>query len=170
MATRTARSLSHSRRLFAGRVLRRPSAGRPARPADEYFSTKGNGSTSVGVIPMATRARPPGRRRRASALPPRKGSSPHVTARDRIRVRLSGKGLTVARFRRQRCEQASCPFGCQAVAGAIQCWWSLSRLWVAVISRHSECTAARPRRLNCLKPRLCLICPKVGSIDCARWL
>ncbi len=59
--------------------------------------------------------------------------------------------------------------GGHAVAGAIQCWWSLRRLWVAVIRRHSDRAAARPRRRNCRKLRLCLICPNVGSIDCARW-
>jgi hypothetical protein len=34
----------------------------------------------------------------------------------------------------------------QAAATAIWCLWSLSRLWVAVISRHSERAADLPRR------------------------
>ena len=36
----------------------------------------------------------------------------------------------------------------QAAATAIWCLWSLRRLWVAVISRHSESAADRPRRWN----------------------
>ena len=42
------------------------------------------------------------------------------------------------------------------------------RLWVAVIKRHCDCTADLPLRMNLVTPRLCLICPNVGSIDCAR--
>ena len=34
----------------------------------------------------------------------------------------------------------------QAAATAIWCLWSFSRLWVAVISRHSERAADLPRR------------------------
>jgi hypothetical protein len=34
----------------------------------------------------------------------------------------------------------------QAVWAAIRWWWSLRRLWVALISRHSERTADLPRR------------------------
>ncbi len=36
----------------------------------------------------------------------------------------------------------------QAAATAIWCLWSFSRLWVAVIRRHSESAADRPRRWN----------------------
>jgi len=43
------------------------------------------------------------------------------------------------------------------------CWWSLSRLWVAAISRHSDLTADLPRRENRRKPRLLLICANTGS-------
>ena len=42
---------------------------------------------------------------------------------------------------------------------AIQWLWSLSRLWVAVTSRHSDCAAARPLRMNRSIRRLYLICP-----------
>jgi hypothetical protein len=47
---------------------------------------------------------------------------------------------------------------CQAVL-AIQWLWSLSRLWVAVTNRHSDCAAALPLRMNRSTRRLCLICP-----------
>ena len=40
---------------------------------------------------------------------------------------------------------------------------------MAVISRHSDRAAARPRRRKCRNPRLCLICPNLGSIDRARY-
>jgi hypothetical protein len=52
---------------------------------------------------------------------------------------------------------------CQAAAAAIWCLWSLRRLWVAVIRRHSESAADRPRRWNWLIRRLCLVCAKTGS-------
>src|SRR5215207_6358884 len=44
-------------------------------------------------------------------------------------------------------------------------WWrcSLSRLWVAVSSRHFDLTADLPRRRNRLTPRLDFIWPKTGS-------
>jgi hypothetical protein len=51
----------------------------------------------------------------------------------------------------------------QAAAAAIWCLWSLRRLWVAVISRHSESAADRPRRWNWLMRRLCLVCANTGS-------
>ena len=57
---------------------------------------------------------------------------------------------------------------CQAGV-AIQWLWSLNRLWVAVISRHSDCAAARPRRMNRSMCRLYLICPNTGSIVIFRW-
>src|ERR687889_346457 len=41
--------------------------------------------------------------------------------------------------------------------------WSLRRLWVAVISRHSVRTAPRPRRLKRFR-RLNFICANTGSI------
>ena len=46
----------------------------------------------------------------------------------------------------------------QAVS-AIQWLWSLSRLWVAVTNRHSDCAAALPLRMNRSTRRLYLICP-----------
>ena len=50
-------------------------------------------------------------------------------------------------------------------AGGLEWWvWSLRRLWVAVISRHSERAAALPRRWKRSMPRLNLVCPKTGSI------
>src|SRR4051794_24263542 len=54
------------------------------------------------------------------------------------------------------------PPGPQAIAVAWR--WSLRRLWVAVIRRHSVRTAPRPRRLNLPKPRLNFTCAKTGSI------
>lgn len=58
----------------------------------------------------------------------------------------------------------------QAVASAVWCLWSFSRLWVAVISRHSERQAALPRRLKWSARRLCLVCAKTGSIIAWRCL
>jgi Phage integrase family len=49
-------------------------------------------------------------------------------------------------------------------ATAVAWRWSLRRLWVAVISRHSVRTAPRPRRLNLSRPRLNFICANTGSI------
>jgi hypothetical protein len=43
------------------------------------------------------------------------------------------------------------------------CLWSFKRLWVAVINRHSESAADRPRRWNWLMRRLCLVCANTGS-------
>jgi hypothetical protein len=47
---------------------------------------------------------------------------------------------------------------------AIQWLCSLSRLWVAVTSRHSDCAADLPLRMNRSMCRLYLICPNTGSI------
>jgi len=57
--------------------------------------------------------------------------------------------------------------GLPATGGqAVAIWWvwSLSRLWDAITSRHSARQAANPRRANRSIRRLCLICPKIGSI------
>jgi hypothetical protein len=51
----------------------------------------------------------------------------------------------------------------QAAATAIWCLWSFSRLWVAVIRRHSERTADLPRRRKLSIRRLCLVCANTGS-------
>jgi hypothetical protein len=51
---------------------------------------------------------------------------------------------------------------CQAVL-VIQWLWSLSRLWVAVTNRHSDCAAALPLRMKWSTRRLYLICPQTGS-------
>jgi hypothetical protein len=47
---------------------------------------------------------------------------------DRVRGRLSGKGLTVGRRRVGVSRACGPPAGCQAVVGAVQCWWSFKRL------------------------------------------
>lgn len=59
----------------------------------------------------------------------------------------------------------SCRVG-QVVAGvrAMVLRWSLRRLWVAAISFHSACAAARPRRVNPCRPWAVLICPNTGSM------
>jgi hypothetical protein len=49
------------------------------------------------------------------------------------------------------------------------CLWSLRRLWVAVISRHSERAADLPRRWNWLMRRLCLVWANTGSIIALRF-
>jgi hypothetical protein len=51
----------------------------------------------------------------------------------------------------------------QAPAAAIRCRWSFKRLWVAAANRHSERTAALPRRWNRSNRRLYLTCPNTGS-------
>ena len=52
----------------------------------------------------------------------------------------------------------------QAPAVAIWWLWSFSRLWVAVISRHSDLAAALPRRWKRSIRRLNFVCPNTGSI------
>lgn len=52
----------------------------------------------------------------------------------------------------------------QAIAAAIWCWWSLWRLWVVMIRRHSERQAALPRRWKRSILRLNFVWPKTGSI------
>jgi hypothetical protein len=54
--------------------------------------------------------------------------------------------------------------GFQAATGGLWCLWSFRRLWVAVISRHSERQAALPRRWKRSARRLCLMYAKTGSI------
>jgi hypothetical protein len=56
----------------------------------------------------------------------------------------------------------------QALAAAVVARQSLSRLWVAVISRHSERQAARPRRWKRSILRLNLVSAKTGSIIAVR--
>jgi hypothetical protein len=52
----------------------------------------------------------------------------------------------------------------QGPAGAIWCLWSFSRLWVAVINRHSARAADLPLRCKRSMPRLNFVCPNTGSI------
>jgi hypothetical protein len=59
--------------------------------------------------------------------------------------------------------------GCrQAAVGAI--WWlcSLSKLWVAVMRRHSDRQADMPRRKKRSIRRLNLVCARIGSIVTCR--
>jgi hypothetical protein len=56
----------------------------------------------------------------------------------------------------------------QAVAGAFWLRWSLSRLCVAVISRHSDLQAALPRRKKRSMRRLNLVFANTGSIVVCR--
>jgi len=58
----------------------------------------------------------------------------------------------------------------QALAGVIQWVWSLSRLWTAACSRHSERAADLPLRWNRRKLRLNLFCAKTGSTVALRCL
>jgi hypothetical protein len=57
----------------------------------------------------------------------------------------------------------------QAAAAAIWWLWSLRRLWVAVISRHSERAADLPRRWKRSIRRLNFVCPNTGSIIALRF-
>ncbi len=69
-----------------------------------------------------------------------------------------------------RCEGLVVPFAPQAVvAGAIICRWSFRRLWVAVISRHSERAADLPRRKKRSIRRLNFVSAKTGSIIALRF-
>ena len=64
----------------------------------------------------------------------------------------------------RRREARAAPGLCQAVAGAFWLRWSLSRLWVALISRHSDLQADLPRRKKRSRRRLNLVLAKTGSI------
>jgi hypothetical protein len=75
--------------------------------------------------------------------------------------------------------------GLPGLGGRGGCWWplvvfyaaagagfarqSLRRLWVVVISLHSDLQALMPRRWKRVMWRLCLIWPEIGSIVCFRW-
>jgi hypothetical protein len=58
---------------------------------------------------------------------------------------------------------------CQAAAGAMLCRQSFRRFPVAVMRRHSDRAAARPRRKKRSARRLNLVSAKTGSIICWRW-
>ncbi len=57
----------------------------------------------------------------------------------------------------------------QVAVRAVWWRWSFIRLWVVVMSRHSERAADRPRRWKRSARRLCLMCAKTGSIIHWRW-
>jgi hypothetical protein len=57
----------------------------------------------------------------------------------------------------------------QVPAGAVWCLWSFRRLWVAVISRHSERAADLPRRWKRSIRRLNLVFANTGSIIALRF-
>ena len=57
----------------------------------------------------------------------------------------------------------------QAPAAAIWCLWSFNRLWVAVMSRHSERAADLPRRWKRSIRRLNLVFANTGSIIALRF-
>ena len=88
-------------------------------------------------------------------------------------ARAVGKSSRGRRWRRRgaRSERraASAPPRSQAVTAARRWRWSLRRLWVAAMSRHSDRQAARPRRWKRLIWRLNLSWPKTGSIVAWRW-
>jgi hypothetical protein len=75
-----------------------------------------------------------------------------------------GQSLTVTGFAPRLCVWALSPVPVGQAVAVIQWLWSFSRLWVAAMSRHSARAAALPLRLKRLQPRLCLICPKTGSM------
>jgi hypothetical protein len=52
----------------------------------------------------------------------------------------------------------------QAVTGAVVCLWSLSKLWVALMSRHSDLHADLPRRKKRSQRRLNFVWANTGSI------
>ena len=57
----------------------------------------------------------------------------------------------------------------QAAVGAIWCLWSFRRLWVAVVSRHSERAEDLPRRWKRSIRRLNFVLAKTGSIMALRF-
>jgi hypothetical protein len=83
---------------------------------------------------------------------------------DRFHERLSEKGLTVAGRHGLDCRGGRRRPVTYPVAGAIQWLWSFRRLWLAVISRHSDRTAALPLRWKRSIRRLPLIWPNTGSM------
>ena len=73
------------------------------------------------------------------------------------------RGLLGVRAVRSGCDAPRAP---HAPAAAVASWWrwSLSKLCVAVISRHSERAAERPRRWKRSQRRLNFVSAKIGSI------
>ena len=83
-----------------------------------------------------------------------------VAQRSIVAVVMSDRLLLRALLRkRPRGRGATCQ-----MPGAVVARQSFSRLWVAVISRHSERQAALPRRWKRSILRLNLVSPKTGSI------
>jgi hypothetical protein len=80
-------------------------------------------------------------------------------------VALTRLGLAARRGRRRDLRRRG-----GHAAWAVKCWCSFRRLWVVAIRRHSVLAADLPRRAKRMKPRLCLVLPKIGSISCARCL
>jgi hypothetical protein len=64
--------------------------------------------------------------------------------------------------------RAPCAAAVQAIPAGVVARQSLRRLWVAVISRHSERQAALPRRWKRSMLRLNLVSAKTGSIIAVR--
>src|SRR5215213_7606086 len=82
----------------------------------------------------------------------------------RLGCRVSPATVGVGR-QRVRFRPAARGGGGRPGQAAARTWrWSLRRLWVAVISRHSVRTAPRPRRLKRSRPRLNFIWANTGSI------
>jgi hypothetical protein len=105
-------------------------------------------------------ARPRHRNARYSAAeaPPRSTSS-----QCSFPMRLSRKGSD-GRAARFRGNGSGGTGACAQAPAACRVWrWSLSRLWVAAIRRHSERAAARPLRLKRSMRRLVLIWANTGS-------
>ena len=134
---------------------------------------------------LAAPRRPHSRVRRATRPPMRDGRSPRSCIVDKQQSRrdyrlpwwllrkargalgASAEALVVGEcFDRVPPHRAA--VAVQAASGAVVCLWSLSRLWVAVISRHSERQAALPRRWKRSILRLNLVSAKTGSIIALR--
>lgn len=80
---------------------------------------------------------------------------------------LRGSALSLCWLERQ----SGLAVGLLGVHAVASWWlWSLRRLWVAVISRHSVRAAALPRLRNRVMWRLCLVLANTGSMICWRRL
>jgi len=127
-----------------------PRPHQPIEPVTSAIACKQRSGRGPGYGRSGTRTAPRRRQTRRCYFHAEEPRGP----RDRFRWWLSGKSCGVDRGalradRWPRDRYRECAFApVQAARGAIRCWWRRRRLWVAVMSRHSERTADLPRRWN----------------------
>src|ERR1039458_6920182 len=159
-------------------------AGRRRHRDDSTSSSSFAGSAMLGTahtMPALKPAAPTPSARLKRAAQVLQGDQVRELAYARLTVRLFRKGSRVCQRGRSwwvsRSEgrgglgggetdrpDRGFPGPFQAPAVAIWWLWSFSKLWVAVISRHSERAADRPRRWKRSMRRLDFVCPNTGSV------